>query len=158
VLARLPANGTRGGLAAAAALAAAVLVAVLVAGCGAGSPAAAPASPASSAPGAVPARLCTPWTGLNDLDNVTTWLRQMIGDEVIFGPGTAAANRDGKTVISYARSAAGSADQLPARYASALRTTVLAVAASPYQKTPEQLNTAANNAASLASQLSGLCA
>ena len=153
MLARLPANGIRGALAAAAG---ALAGAVLTAACGAGSPAAAPASPARPAPG-VPAHLCRPWTGLNDLDNVTTWLRQLIGDEVIFGPRTAAARRDGQTVISYARAAGGSAGQLPARYASALRTTVLAVATRPYQQTPEQLNTAANNAAALSSQLSGLC-
>jgi hypothetical protein len=77
---------------------------------------------------------CSPWAGLDDLFTVTTWLRQLIGDEVIFGAGTAQARRDGLAVTGYAESLGGL-----------------------YKKTPEQLNTAANDAQSLAAQISRLC-
>src|SRR5262249_16233925 len=108
-------------------------------------------APSASAPFAS-ATACSPWAGLDHLANVTTWLRQMIGDEVIFGAGTEQAKRDGLAVVVYAQSLGALWQDLPARYSSELRASVLPVAASPYKKTPEQLNTAANSAESLGSQ------
>src|ERR1700734_4022187 len=97
-----------------------------------------PASPASPT-------ACSPWAGLDDLANVTTWLRQMIGDEVIFGAGTQQAKRDGLAVVVYAQSLGALWQDLPAPYSRELRESVLPVAASPYKQTPEQLNTARNH-------------
>jgi len=142
----------------AAAVPAALLCAVVIGGCS-GSGAAAPspsaksrAPGASSSPGA-----CSPWAGLDDLLSAVTWLRQLIGDEVIFGAGTEQAKRDGMAVIVYAESLSGLSAKLPPQYARELRVSVLPVAASPYKETPEQLNTAANDAESLATQISQLC-
>jgi hypothetical protein len=158
VLAKPSANGTHRWLAA---VPAALVCAIMITGCG-GSSGAAPgtgsrdpgqrASSASPSPSA-----CAPWTGLDDLTNITTWLRQMIGDEVIFGAGTEQAKRDGLAVVVYAESLDGLWEKLPSQYARDLRDSVLSVAASPYKRTPEQLNTAANDAQSLATQISQLC-
>jgi hypothetical protein len=160
VLAKPSANGAHGWLAA---VPAALLCAVMNIGCsggGASAPSTATRAPVTTArdpgPSASPST-CSPWAGLDDLSNVTTWLRQMIGDEVIFGAGTAPARKDGLTVIVYAESLGGLQATLPPQYARDLQDSVLPVAASPYKKTPEQLNTAANDAQSLAGQISQLC-
>ena len=136
-----------------AAVPAALLCAVTITGCGSG---------AASAPGAGsrdPGQpgTCSPWAGLDDLLSVTTWLRQLIGDEVIFGAGTAQARRDGLAVTGYAESLGGLWADLPLQYARDLRDSVLPVAASPDEKTPEQLNAVANDAQSLATRISQLC-
>jgi hypothetical protein len=110
----------------------------------------------SPAPVASPTA-CAPWAGLDDLSNVTMWLRQLIGDEVIFGASTPQAKRDGLAVVVYAQSLGAMWQDLPVQYSRELRDSVLPVAASPYQQTPEQLNTAANDAQSLGSQISALC-
>jgi len=158
VLAKPSANGTRCWLAA---VPAAVLCAVMIAGCGGGSGTASATGARDSGRSASSARpspsACAPWSGLDDLSNMTTWLRQMIGDEVIFGAGTAQAKRDGLAVVVYAQSLGGLWEMLPAQYASDLRDSVLSVAASPYKETPEQLNTAANSAQSLTNQIGQLC-
>jgi hypothetical protein len=163
VVAKSSASGTRGWRATTA-IAVLLLCAAVIAGCssGGGRGGSAPggvsrdpgrsASPASPSPSA-----CAPWAGLDDLSNITTWLRQMIGDEVIFGAGTQQAKRDGLAVVVYAESLGGLGAELPARYALDLRTSVLSVAASPYKQTPEQLNTAANAAQTLAARISQLC-
>ena len=109
-------------------------------------------SPSDPSPSA-----CSPWAGLDALSNITTWLRQMIGDEVIFGATTAQAKQDALAVVVYAESLDGPTAELPPQYARDLRDSVLSVAASPYKKTPEQLNTAANDAQRLAAQISRLC-
>jgi len=158
VLAKPSANGTHGWLAA---VPAALLCAIMITGCG-GSSGAAPGTgsrdPGRPAPSASPSpSACAPWTGLDDLFNITTWLRQLIGDEVIFGASTAQAKRDGLAVVVYAESLDGLWENLPPQYGRDLRDSVLSVAASPYKKTPEQLNTAANDAQSLATQISQLC-
>ncbi len=148
-----------------AAVPAALVCAIIVTGCGSSGGAAsaqgtASRDPAASSPdpgkSASPSA-CAPWAGLDDLSDVTTWLRQMIGDEVIFGAGTAQAKKDGLAVIVYAESLDGLEADLPPQYARDLRNSVLSVAASPDEKTPEQLNTAANAAQSLAMQISQLC-
>jgi hypothetical protein len=160
VLAKPSANGTHGWLAAAAA---ALLCAIMIAGCGGGSGAASTPGTGSRDPGrsassASPSpSACSSWTGLDDLFSITTWLRQLIGDEVIFGASTEQAKRDGLAVVVYAESLDGLWENLPPQYARDLRDSVLSVAASPYKKTPEQLNTAANDAQSLATQISQLC-
>jgi hypothetical protein len=160
VLAKPSANGTHGWLAA---VAAALLCAIMITGCGGGSGAASTPGtgsrdPGKSASSASPSpSACSPWTGLDDLFSITTWLRQLIGDEVIFGASTAQAKRDGLAVVVYAESLDGLWEKLPLQYARDLRDSVLSVAASPYKKTPEQLNTAANDAQSLATQISQLC-
>jgi hypothetical protein len=156
VRAKPPADGTHGWLAI---VPAALLCAIMIVGCGSsGGGAASAAGTRSRDPrqSASPST-CSPWTGLDDLFNVTTWLRQMIGDEVIFGADTAQAKRDGLAVVGYAESLDGLWEKLPPQYAGDLRDSVLPVAASPYEKTPEQLNTAANDAQSLAAQISQLC-
>jgi hypothetical protein len=131
--------------------------AFLVIGCG-GNGTAPAAGAASRSPAPAAARTaCSPWAGLDDLSNVTTWLRQLIGDEVIFGASTPQAKRDGLAVVVYAQSLGALWQDLPARYSRELRDSVLAVAASPYTRTPEQLNTAANDAQSLGAQISALC-
>jgi hypothetical protein len=159
VLAKPSANGAHGWRAAA--VPAALLGAILIIGCG-GSSSGGAAATALGTIAQVPGQsasptACAPWAGLNDLSNVTTWLRQMIGDEVIFGTGTAQAKRDGVAVVVYAKSLGGLEEKLPARYARDLRSSVLPVAASPYKRTPEQLNAAANQAQTLAQQISQLC-
>src|SRR5215469_2639475 len=104
-----------------------------VIGCGGNGPAP-KASAGSRSPVAPAARTaCSPWAGLDDLSNVTVWLRQMIGDEVIFGAGTAAAKRDGLAVVVYAQSLGAESQNLPAPYSAELRASVLPVAASPYK-------------------------
>jgi hypothetical protein len=115
------------------------------------------ASPGDRSPGDPSPRACSPWAGLDALSNITTWLRQMVGDEVIFGATTQQARQDGLAVVVYAESLDGPAAELPSQYARDLRDSVLSVAASPYKKTPEQLNTAANDAQRLAAQISQLC-
>jgi hypothetical protein len=156
VPAKRSADGTRGSLAAVLA----ALCAVAAAGCGGGAAAGAAAGPgsrpASPAASASPSA-CSPWAGLDDLNSVTTWLRQLIGDEVIFGVGTAPAKRDGLAVLLYAQPLDGMSVNLPPQYALALRDSVLSVAGSPDKKSPEQLNTAANNAQSLAVKIGQLC-
>lgn len=149
-------NGTRW-VPAAVSLAVTALCAPLVAGCSSsGTATALAAAPPSSAPPAQPTA-CSPWAGLDDLANVTTWLRQMIGDEVIFGASTQQAKRDGLAVVVYARSLGVLSANLPGQYSRELRQSVLPVAASPYKETPEQLNTAANAAESLGSRISQVC-
>ena len=159
VLAKPSANQTCSWLAA---MLAAALCAIMITGCG-GSGGAAPASdtgprdrgqPASASPAP---SACSQWTGLDDLFNLATWLRQMIGDVVIFGAGTAQAKRDGQAVVGYGQSLDGLWENLPPLYTRDLRSDVLSVAASPYKQTPEQLNTAANEAQSLATEISQLC-
>jgi hypothetical protein len=161
VRAKPSANGMHGWLAA---VAAALLCAIVITGCGGSSGGAASApgtgsrDPGKSASRASPSpSACAQWTGLDDLFNITTWLRQLIGDEVIFGASTAQAKRDGLAVVVYADSLDGLWEKLPAQYAHDLQDSVLSVAASPYKETPEQLNTAANDAQSLANQISQLC-
>jgi hypothetical protein len=160
VLARPPANGTHGWLTAAAA---ALLSAIMIVGCDSSggaalAPGTGPRDPGRSASPISPSSsACSPWTGLDDLFNITTWLRQMIGDEVIFGSGTQQAKRDGLAVVVYAESLDGLWVNLPPQYARDLRDSILPVAASPYEQTPEQLNTAANDAQSLATKISQLC-
>jgi hypothetical protein len=156
VLAKPSADGTHGWRAAAPA---ALLCAIMLIGCGSsgGGAASAPGTRSRDPGQSVSPSTCAPWAGLDDLFNVTTWLRQMIGDEVIFGAGTAQAKKDGLAVVVYAESLGGLQEKLPVQYARDLRDSVLPVAASPYAKTPEQLNTAANDAQSLALQISGLC-
>jgi hypothetical protein len=159
VLAKPSPRGRRGWRATAPA---ALLCAIMISGCS-GAAAAAhggragdPSGSASSA--ASPAqRACLPWAGLDDLASITTWLRQLIGDEVIFGAGTQQAKSDGLAVVVYAESLGALGPQLPAQFASDLRDSVLSAAASPYKETPEQLNTAANAAQSLATRISQLC-
>ncbi len=156
VLAKPAANWTRGWPAA---IPAALLCAIMITGCGSTGGGAGPAQATGSRdprPSASPST-CSPWAGLDDLTDVMTWLRQLIGDEVIFGAGTAQAKRDGLAVVVYADSLDGLWEQLPPRYARDLRDSVLSVAASPYKETPEQLNTAANDAQTLATQISQLC-
>jgi hypothetical protein len=158
VLAKPSARGRRGWPAAAPAT---LLCAIMIGGCS-GAAAAAHSSasrdPGQSTSSASPAqRACSPWAGLDDLSNITTWLRQLIGDEVIFGASTQQAKSDGLAVVVYANSLVALGGKLPAPYARDLRDSVLSVAASPYKKTPEQLNTAANAAQSLAAQISQLC-
>jgi hypothetical protein len=158
LLAKSSANQARGWLTA---MLAASLCAIMITGCGGSGGARAsdtgsrdrgqPAS-ASPAPSA-----CSQWTGLDDLFNLATWLRQMIGDVVIFGAGTAQAKRDGLAVVVYGQSLDGLWENLPPPYTRDLRSSVLPVAASPNKQTPEQLNTAANEAQSLANQISQLC-
>jgi hypothetical protein len=155
VLAKPSADGTRGWRAA---VPAALLCAIMVIGCSSSGGAASAPGTRSQDPGqSASPSTCSPWAGLDDLSNVTIWLRQMIGDEVIFGAGTAQAKKDGLAVIVYAESLGGLRETLPPQYARDLRDSVLPVAASPYEKTPEQLNTAANDAQSLATQISQLC-
>jgi hypothetical protein len=155
VLARPSANGTHRWPAAALA---ALLCGSVIVGCSS-SGGAPPASrigsrdPVQSAPPSA----CSPWAGLDDLFSVTTWLQQMIGDEVLFGAGTEQAKRDGLAVVVYAGSLDGLSAKLPPQDARDLRNSVLPVAASPYKKTPEQLNAAANDAQSLATRISRLC-
>jgi hypothetical protein len=115
------------------------------------------ASPGDRLSGDPSPSACSPWAGLDALSNITTWLRQMIGDEVIFGATTEQAKQDGLAVVVYAESLDGPSAELPQQYARDLRDSVLSVAASPYKKTPEQLNTAANDAQRLAAQISKLC-
>jgi hypothetical protein len=134
------------------ALLCAAACASMISGCGSGGDPGRPASPAASA-----RSTCSPWAGLDDLAYITTWLRQLIGDEVIFGTGTEQVKNDGLAVLVYAESLDAVGQKLPARYARDLRDSVLSVAASPAKKTPEQLNTAANAAQSLATQISQLC-
>jgi hypothetical protein len=161
VLAKPSANGMHGWRAAAPA--AVLLCAITIAGCSGGGGAAAAPGGGSRDPGraAPPARssqhACSPWAGLDDLADITTWLRQLIGDEVIFGAGTEQARNDGLAVVVYAESLGALGQELPPQYARALRDSVLSVAVSPDKKTPEQLNTAANAAQSLAMQISRLC-
>jgi hypothetical protein len=76
---------------------------------------------------------------------------------VIFGAGTAQAKRDGLAVTGYAESLGGLWADLPPQYARDLRDSVLPAAGSPDKKTPEQLNTVANDAQGLATQISQLC-
>jgi hypothetical protein len=76
---------------------------------------------------------------------------------VIFGSGTQQAKKDGLAVVVYAESLGGLTAKLPAQYASELRNSVLPVAASPGKQSPEQLNTAANEAQSLAAKISQMC-
>jgi hypothetical protein len=155
VRARPSANWTHGWPAA---VPAALVCAIMITGCGSGGAAGSTAVSSSRDPAkSVSPSACSPWAGLDDLFNVTTWLRQMIGDEVIFGAGTAQAKRDGLAVVVYAESLDGLWANLPPQYARDLRDSVLSVAASPYKKTPEQLNTAANDAQSLAARISQLC-
>jgi hypothetical protein len=155
VLARPSANGTHRWPAVALA---ALLCGGVIIGCssGGGGPSASGAASRDPVPSTQPSA-CSPWAGLNDLFSVTTWLQQMIGDEVIFGAGTEQAKRDGLAVVVYAGSLDGLSATLPPQEANDLRDFVLPVAASPYKKTPEQLNTAANDAKSLATQISRLC-
>jgi hypothetical protein len=134
------------------ALLCAAACASMISGCGSGGDPGRPASPAASV-----RSTCSPWAGLDDLAYITTWLRQLIGDEVIFGTGTEQVKNDGLAVLVYAESLDAVGQKLPARYARDLRDSVLSVAASPAKKTPEQLNTAANAAQSLATQISQLC-
>jgi hypothetical protein len=155
VLAKPSADGTHGWPAA---VPAALLCAIMIIGCSSSGGAASAPGTRSRDPGqSASPSTCTPWAGLDDLFNVTTWLRQMIGDEVIFGADTGQAKRDGLAVVVYAEPLGGLGEKLPPQYARDLRDSVLPVAASPYKKTPEQLNTAANDAQSLAVQISGLC-
>jgi hypothetical protein len=155
VRARPSANRTHGW---AAAVPAALLCAVMITGCGSSGGAAPAAVSGSRDPGkSASPRACSPWAGLDDLVNVTTWLRQLIGDEVIFGASTQQAKRDGLAVVVYAESLDGLWANLPPQYARDLRDSVLSVAVSPYKKTPEQLNTAANDAQSLATHISQMC-
>jgi hypothetical protein len=141
-----------------AAVPAALLCAVMITGCGGSGGAASAPGTGSRDPGqpASPGT-CSPWAGLDDLFSVTTWLRQLIGDEVIFGAGTAQARRDGLAVAGYAESLSGLWADLPLQYARDLQDSVLPVAASPDKKTPEQLNAVANDAQSLTMQISQLC-
>ena len=142
-----------------AAVSAAALCAVAVAGCSSGSSASAPlggslgplASPAGSA------AACRQWAGLDDLDDMTTWLRQMIGDVVLFGADTAQARRDSAAVVRYAQSLGGISATLPAQYARELRGSVLPVVRKPAGQSPEQLNAAANQAQSLGQRIGNLC-
>jgi hypothetical protein len=137
---------------------AALLCAIMIIGCGSSGGAASTPGTRSRDPGqSASPSTCSPWAGLDDLFNVTTWLRQLIGDEVIFGAGTTQAKRDGLAVLVYAESLGRLWEKLPPQYGRDLRDSVLPVAASPYEKTPEQLNTAANDAQSLAAQISQLC-
>jgi hypothetical protein len=158
VLAKPSATGRRGWRVT---VPAALLCAIMISGCtgaavsahGSGS-----RDPGPSTSSAVPAqRACSPWAGLDDLAYITTWLRQLIGDEVLFGASTQQAKRDGLAVAVYADSLGALWQNLPAQYGRDLRDSVLSVAASPYKKTPEQLNTAANAAQSLATKISQLC-
>jgi hypothetical protein len=137
-------------------------VAVAVAGCGSASSAPAPLGGSlgpltgSAGPAGSPAA-CRQWAGLDDLDSMTTWLRQMIGDVVLFGANTAPARRDSAAVIRYAQSLGGIAATLPAQYARDLRGSVLPVASKPAGQSPERLNTAANEAQSLGQRIGNLC-
>ena len=158
VLAKPSATGRRGGRVT---VPAALLCAIMISGCsgaaaaahGGGSP-----DPARSTSAASPAqRACTPWAGLDDLAYITTWLRQLIGDEVLFGASTQQAKRDGLAVVVYADSLGALWQNLPPQYGRDLRDSVLSVAVSPYKETPEQLNTAANAAQSLATKIGQLC-
>jgi hypothetical protein len=139
-----------------AAVPAALLCAVMITGCG-GAAASAPGAGSRDPGQPASPGTCSPWAGLDDLLSVTTWLRQLIGDEVIFGAGTAQARRDGLAVTGYAESLGGLWADLPLQYARDLRDSVLPVAASPDKKTPEQLNAVANDAQSLATRISQLC-
>jgi len=136
----------------------ALVCAIVITGCSGGGAATAPPTP-SRDPGQVVASpsACARWSGLDDLFSVTTWLRQMIGDEVLFGAGTEQAKRDGLALVVYAGSLDGLVAQLPSQDALDLRASVTSVAASPYRKTPEQLNAAANDAQSMATRISALC-
>jgi len=155
VLAKPSADGTHSWRAA---VPAALLCAIMIIGCGgSGGAASAPATKSRDPGQSASPGTCSPWAGLDDLFNVTTWLRQMIGDEVIFGAGTAQAKKDGLAVVVLAESLGGLREALPAQFARDLRDSVLPVAASPDEKTPEQLNTAANDAQNLAMQISALC-
>jgi hypothetical protein len=154
VLAKPSAGGARGWWAAGPT---ALLCAIMIVGCGGGGAASSPGTRSPAPAQSASPSSCSAWTGLDDLVNVTTWLRQLIGDEVIFGPGTAQAKRDAMAVAVYAESLGGLWEKLPRPYARDLRDSVLPVAASPDQKTPEQLNTAANDSQSLAAQISQLC-
>ena len=156
MLAKVSANGMRSW---AGGVLAALLCAITVAGCsgGGGGAASAPGTGSRVPSQAASPSACSPWAGLDDLSNVTTWLRQMIGDEVIFGVNTTQTRRDGLAVSAYAESLGGLWEKLPVQYARDLRASVLLVAASPYKQTPEQLNTAANDAQRLTTQISQLC-
>ena len=144
-------------------VAAVLLCVIMISGCGGaaapghGSGSRNPGRPTSSSSADAAQRACSPWAGLDDLANITTWLRQLIGDEVLFGASTQQAKRDGLAVVVYADSLGALWQNLPAQYADALRNSVLSVAASPYKKTPEQLNTAANAAQSLDTKIGQLC-
>ena len=141
-----------------AAVPAALACAALAAGCsGSGGHPAALATQPPGTGGAAPASACTQWAGLGALDKETTWLRQMIGDVVLFGAGTAQAKRDAQAVTGYAKTLGGLRGRLPAEYAQPLQDSVLAVAASPAQRTPEQLNTAANASQKLNGELDVAC-
>jgi hypothetical protein len=154
VLARPSANGTHGWPAAALA---ALLCGSVIVGCSSSGAASASSTGSRDPVQSTPPSVCSPWAGLNDLLSVTTWLQQMIGDEVIFGAGTEQAKRDGLAVVVYAGSLDGLSRKLPPQDARDLRNSVLPVAASPYKMTPEQLNSAADDAHSLATRISRLC-
>jgi hypothetical protein len=160
VLAKPSANGTFGRLRLTA-VPAALLCAIAVAGCSGGSSDQASSASAAAAHPAIHSTAsptaCTPWTGLDSLYNITTSIRQMIGDEVIFGAGTQQTKQDGLAVVVYAESLDGVVAKLPPLYAHDVQDSVLSVAATPNTQTPEQLNTAANSAMSLATQIGKLC-
>lgn len=149
-------NAVRGWKAAASA---AALCAVAVAGCSSGGSVSASPARTSTQRISLPdaAAACQQWAGLDDLYNVTTWLRQMIGDVVLFGGDTAQAKRDSRTLVRYAQTLDGMTATLPAAYARDLRGSVLPVASKPAGRTPEQLNAAANEAQSLGQRIGALC-
>jgi len=120
-----------------------------------GSPAAAP--PASSAPAQAAGSTCYPWSGLQALNDIAFPLREMAGDEGIYGAGSTQVNSDMFAVVAGAQALNKPLLELPPAWFNAVQNEVMSVAVSPDAASPEQLTAAADNAQYLASQISQLC-
>lgn len=97
---------------------------------------------------------CNEWPGVGDLNATALPLRQLANDDEIYGPGSDQANSDGMAVTTAEMGLNQIVTQLPYPWAQAIMNDVLSVGPA---SSPEELNTAANNAVSLATTISQMC-
>jgi hypothetical protein len=151
----------------AATIAAALLAGLMVIGCW-GSNASAATTTANPAPASLTAATitagsltfptgtstCYEWSGVDNLLTSALPLQQLASDQEIYGPGSDPVGSDEMALSISQMGLSQIITQLPESWAQAIQDQVLDVGGA---STPDQLDTAAGNASSLANTISGLC-